>query len=335
MDIDLITLCDRWHPKYGSYCITDFIPSPADVFATIARLQEQGDPEGELPKLQGVLVKMARLICRDSAITFALAADRLEMPQDVRQLVALCLPPAEPGDEAFAVWLRVARLGAEIELQSIQSSDLAPDVKQAITDLVERRLQVLRQQANNVEERAMQVVAAWWMQEQTWRTAGIALDAVGLATADQQAVEQAQRLHPLDNDYVLALTEVRGTPLKEFATKFKRGLNKHTRLRLNPSGTGKNPEYEHEVAESLLDLPEGEPSPLEVAPSSEPDPAEVVADRDAVERVLARFGKRTADLLRLMLEGRTAAEAARELGISESTARVLLHKARKHFSRDL
>lgn len=111
-------------------------------------------------------------------------------------------------------------------------------------------------------------------------------------------------------------------------------LAKEFRLAFNPSGTGKNSEYEHEVAESDLPLPEDTPSPLEVAPSSEPDPAEMVADRDAVERTLARFGKRTADLLSLMLEGRTAAEAARELGISEGTARKLLERARKQFSRN-
>lgn len=111
-------------------------------------------------------------------------------------------------------------------------------------------------------------------------------------------------------------------------------LQREARLQLNPSGTGKNPEHEHEVAESNLPLPEDAPSPLEFAPSSEPDPAEMVADRDAVERTLARFGKRTADLLSLMLEGRTAAEAARELGISEGTARKLLERARKQFSRN-
>lgn len=95
----------------------------------------------------------------------------------------------------------------------------------------------------------------------------------------------------------------------------------------------KQPVYE--LTESSLPLYEDAPSPLEVAPSAEPDPAEVVADRDAVERTLARFGKRTADLLRLMLEGRSAAEAARELGICEGTAWKLLERARKRFSRAL
>ncbi|GIV17110.1 MAG: hypothetical protein KatS3mg022_2545 [Armatimonadota bacterium] len=93
----------------------------------------------------------------------------------------------------------------------------------------------------------------------------------------------------------------------------------------------------HPLASALetlvADLPEDEPSPVELAPSNEPDPLEVVADEDAVNRALARLGKRTADLLRLMMEGKSASEAAEELGISPSTARTLLERARKQFSR--
>ncbi len=335
MDIDLITRIDKWHPNYGPYDITDFVPSPPDVLARIAYLTEHGDHSNELPCLLRLLVKMARLICRDTAITFALVSDRSDMPDDVRVLVDYCLPPAETPDEAFAVWLQIAQRGAEIELQSIQASDLAPDVKDALTDLVQRRLTALQQQAGNVEELAMQVVAVWWVHEQFLRTAGIAMDAVGLTTADQYAKEKAWRLQPLDADYILALADVRGVPMEDFKTRFKLSLAKHERIRCNPSGTGKNPKYEHEVAESQLDLPENIPSPLDVAPSSEPDPAEVVADRDAVERILARFGKRTADLIRLMMDGMSIAEAARSLGMKEATARKLVERARKQFSRSL
>lgn len=112
-------------------------------------------------------------------------------------------------------------------------------------------------------------------------------------------------------------------------------LAKEFRLSLNPSGTGKNPEYEHEIAESRLDLPEDTPSPLETAIGNEPDPADVVEEKDEVEQTLARFGKRTAELLRLMVtEGMTTAEAARVLGMNESTARKLLERARKQFSKN-
>ncbi len=108
-------------------------------------------------------------------------------------------------------------------------------------------------------------------------------------------------------------------------------LRREQRIQRNPGGTGRN--QEHEITESQLPLPEDAPSPLETAISDEPDPAEVVADEDAVERVLARCGKRTADLLRLMLQGYTITEAANALGISPSTARTLLERARKQFSR--
>lgn len=331
-DILLVTLCDGWHPQYGSHTITDFIPSPPEVFARIAYLQEHGDSHSELPALQQLLTKMARLICRDMAITFALAADRADMEEDARRLADLCLPPAQPTPEAFPVWLRLARLGAEMELHAVQSADLAPDVKQVVADLIQRRLHVAQQQAANERELAMQVVAVWWMHEELMRTAGIVLDAVGLQVGNQQAKERAQQLHPLDVDYTVALTAVRGIPLEKFRAEFRRVLAKQERLNQNPSGTGKNPEYEHEVAESQLDTPEPSPSPLEVAVSREPDPAEVVADRDAVERLLSQFGKRTAELLRLMLEGKSIAEAARELGISPATARKLVERARKQFS---
>ncbi|GIV21707.1 MAG: hypothetical protein KatS3mg023_3458 [Armatimonadota bacterium] len=136
--------------------------------------------------------------------------------------------------------------------------------------------------------------------------------------------------------YDATTTDVFAAALEQLGCEPKRNesepLRREARINRNPGGTGCN--QEREIAESQLPLPEDAPSPLETAISDEADPAEVVADRDVVERAIARFGKRTADLLRLMLQGYTATEAAQELGISPATARKLLERARKQFSRN-
>jgi len=104
-------------------------------------------------------------------------------------------------------------------------------------------------------------------------------------------------------------------------------LHRMVRIDRNPGGTGRK--REREVAESSI-VSDEEPSPIDVAIApNTPDPAKVVADEDAVERMLAQFGERTAQLLRLCLQGYSLSEAARQLGIAPSTARNLLQRARK------
>jgi len=108
-------------------------------------------------------------------------------------------------------------------------------------------------------------------------------------------------------------------------------LHRMVRIERNPGGTGRK--REREVAESSI-VSDEEPSPLELAPDPHtPNPAEVVADADAVERVLAQFGERTAQLLRLCLKGYSATEAAQQLGIAPATAWKLLERARKKLQR--
>lgn len=325
------------HPKYGTCLIDGFTPAPDAVFGRIAYLQEHGDPDGELPLLNEMLATMARCICRDTAILCATVCERAEMEDTIRRFVDLSLPPALPSEEAFGLWLEMARHEAEMELQSLRSAGLAPDVTERLAELIQKRLWLCEQKAADEQELVLQLVAVWWMHEELLHVAGIPLDAVGMLTGEQWAKELAQRILPLSVDYALSLGDVPSLPLERFATLFRRALAKHQRIRENPSGTGKNPEYEHEVAESQLDLPEddegGRLALEDLVQGSEPDPCEVVADADAAERLLGRFGKRTAELLRLMMQGRTTAEAARELGMNESTARKLLERARKNFSR--
>jgi hypothetical protein len=108
-------------------------------------------------------------------------------------------------------------------------------------------------------------------------------------------------------------------------------LHRMVRIERNPGGTGRK--REREVAESSI-VSDEEPSPIDVAIAPHtPDPAEVVADEDAVERVLAQFGERTAQLLRLCLKGYSATEAAQQLGIAPATAWKLLERARKKLQR--
>jgi hypothetical protein len=108
-------------------------------------------------------------------------------------------------------------------------------------------------------------------------------------------------------------------------------LHRMVRIERNPGGTGRK--REREVAESSI-VSDEEPSPIDVAIDPHtPDPAEVVADADAVERVLAQVGERTAQLLRLCLKGYSATEAAQQLGIAPATAWKLLERARKKLQR--
>ena len=124
---------------------------------------------------------------------------------------------------------------------------------------------------------------------------------------------------------------LRRQPLVDLKREFARRIRKQALLSRNPSGTGRK--REHEVVESDLTAEE-EPSPFETIPDpNTPDPAEVVADEDAVDRVLAQFGERTAQLLRLCLQGYSLSEAARQLGIAPSTAWNLLQRARKKLQK--
>jgi RNA polymerase sigma factor (sigma-70 family) len=110
-------------------------------------------------------------------------------------------------------------------------------------------------------------------------------------------------------------------------------LHRMVRIERNPGGTGRK--REREVAESSI-VSDEEPSPIDVAIDPHtPDPAEVVTDADAVERVLAQFGERTAQLLRLYLQGYSLSEAARQLGIAPATARKLKERAQKKIEQYL
>jgi RNA polymerase sigma factor (sigma-70 family) len=110
-------------------------------------------------------------------------------------------------------------------------------------------------------------------------------------------------------------------------------LRRMVRIDRKPGGIGRK--REREVAESSI-VSDEEPSPIDVAIDPHtPDPAEVVADEDAVERMLAQFGERTSQLLRLRLQGYSLSEAAQQLEIAPSTARNLLQRARKKIEQYL
>ena len=110
-------------------------------------------------------------------------------------------------------------------------------------------------------------------------------------------------------------------------------LRRMVRIDRKPGGTGRK--REHEVVESKL-ISDEEPPPLELKPDlNTPDPAKVVADEDALECVLAQFGERTAQLLRLCLQGYSLSEAARQLGIAPATARKLKERAKKKIEKYL
>jgi len=343
-EIIILARCDRYHPKHGAYDISEFTPSADDLFARIQYLQEHGDPEGELALRLRQMNAMARAICRDTAILFALTGDRSDMPDDVRDLLDLCLPPAQTPDEAFPIWLGIARRGAQMELDAVTKANLQPDVKSVLADLIQRRLHVAEQQTDDRAEQAMQVVAVWWMHEELMKVAGVALDAVGLATAEQHAKEKAQELSPLDTDYAIALTEVEHLPLTKFGEQFERVLGKQKRLNANPSGTGKNPEYEHERAEANYIHSEDDRSPLEreIEPQhpelqwlvpKQHDPLKHALEREEVETILNAATGKTRQLLELILQGYKVKEAAEAMGITPNSAYVLLHKLRKKFSK--
>ncbi len=94
----------------------------------------------------------------------------------------------------------------------------------------------------------------------------------------------------------------------------KQAIARQHRIDRNPGGTGKNPEYEREVAESNLDLPEDVSSPLELATSNEPDPAEVVENADLLERVFEHLKAEEQVILQMFADGHTDEEVAVLLG---------------------
>lgn len=121
-------------------------------------------------------------------------------------------------------------------------------------------------------------------------------------------------------------------------------LAKEFRLAFNPSGTGKNPEYEREKADTLFLQGENDRRPLEREPDPQPeklqwlapkrhDPLEHVLRQDEVEHLLNAARGKTRQLVELLLQGFEVHEAAEAIGITPNTAYVLLHKFRKKVSR--
>ena len=68
-------------------------------------------------------------------------------------------------------------------------------------------------------------------------------------------------------------------------------------------------------------LPEDTPSPLEIAPSTEPDPAEVVADKDLLERIFTNLKEDERVLLQMYAEGHTDEEVATLLGATPESVK--------------
>lgn len=112
-------------------------------------------------------------------------------------------------------------------------------------------------------------------------------------------------------------------------------LEREARLQLNPAGTGKNPEYEHEVAESKLPLPEDAPSPLELAPSAEPDPAEMVVESSSVLLAFEQLKPEEQQIVLLHAQGFTDAEVAQMLNLSIETAKKRRQRAVKKLEQAL
>ncbi len=283
-----IAIVGHWHPKYGAWGLSWFSPSPLEVLHRLWQLKRQGDPNSEIPHLQNTVVKMACLICRDTAIRCTLLYEQSEQADDVRRLVEMCLPPVEPTPEAFPIWLGVERRGAQLELEAIQSAGLAPDSEALLSKLVRLRMEIVQSLASTPEVQAQQVVAAWCQHQLMFEMVGPLYMAVTMTYPDKTIMHKALELHPIPTDYLLAADEVRTVAVKQFRQVFNRALNRNVRINRNPGGTGHKPEYEHEITESQLPLPEDAPSPLETAISDEPDPAEVVVNRDIVNRLLER-----------------------------------------------
>ncbi len=108
-------------------------------------------------------------------------------------------------------------------------------------------------------------------------------------------------------------------------------LRREARIGRNPAGTGRNDEYEHEIAESDLPLPEDEPSPLELAPSNEPDPLEVVANKDTVNRLLEKAcrDRMDRDIVNLLLQDLSLKDVADLLGTSHDLVRQRWSRLRR------
>jgi RNA polymerase sigma factor (sigma-70 family) len=309
---------------------------PAEEFGfavqLITHLQQNGDPAGMLPRLWAKLEGFACLVCLDSAAVFNMVSRRMRLPPDIKQFIDLCLdlPHSQQArQQAFRFWLDLQKESVEMIRESVAVAKLHPSVRDSLLPIIDDSLlALLNQNAETYGDLILQVLGTWYFYVELVNGATEVLHFASFGYLDPEALEA----FPLPPSYVAALAKVPDLPLvddngRTFGDLFQRALNREQRIDRNPGGTGRK--REREVAESSI-VSDEEPSPLELAPDPHtPDPAEVVADEDAVERVLAQFGERTAQLLRLCLQGYSLSEAAQQLGIAPSTAWNLLQRARK------
>ena len=308
---------------------------PISLFGIFERAYQlaENDPQGELPQLMDFLTWLARHMCIQTAQEIEDVGKQVALRDDMKRFVSLCSPPFVPDEEAFRLFVNIIREEAENALRNVEQADLHPTVKDAVQRQLEFLLEHSEQPVN-----PLQVVAIWHVWEIFMHVTADVMLAAAFRSVPSEVLETAARLVQLESAYVAALAEVRQLPLKDeqgrkFAERLREELNRQQRLDRKPGGTGRK--REHEVVESEL-ISDEEPPPLELVPDpNTPDPAEVVADADAVERMLAQFGERTAQLLRLELQGYSLSEAARQLGIAPATARKLKERAKKKIEKYL
>jgi len=285
-----------------------------------------------------LLERQACDACLVMAHAYMLARqNRVPMPADAKRFLDSYVQMGDSREataQAFRLFLRNCQQLASLWKYAVERAELPTPVTHMLSTMLEATVMTPASwRAQSYGELILQVIFVWHATAACVREAGELLHAAELRVFGH-ASKLVCAIPHYDGNYYAALAEIllnpQGTDLHSLRRQFREALNRERRLDRNPSGTGRK--RGREVVESEV-VSDGKPSPLELAPDPHtPDPAEVVADEDAVERVLAQFGERTAQLLRLCLQGYSLSEAARQLGIAPSTARNLLQRARKKSS---
>jgi len=230
--------------------------------------------------------------------------------------------------QAFQLFLCLCQKQALVWEFVVKQAGLSPTIGHDLLTLIRETVVIpTTWKAHSLGDLILQVVLVWHATACLMRDAGQLLEAATMRVYGYRA----PLLPHHDGSYFVALAESVFAPsvtdLGSWRKLFQAELNRQRRLDRNPSGTGRK--REHEVVESDLTAEE-EPSPFETIPDpNTPDPAEVVADEDAVDRVLAMATGKTRQLVELLLLGYSVKEAADAVGVTPNTAYVLLHKFRK------
>jgi len=314
-----------------------------DIFAGILSDVSNLFPPDSCQEVESLLWELLERQACDACLVMAYACmlarqDRVPMPAHAKRFLDSYVQMGDSREataQAFRLFLRNCQQLASLWKYAVERAELPTPVTHMLSTMLEATVMTPASwRAQSYGELILQVIFVWHATAACVREAGELLHAAELRVFGH-AAELVCAIPHYDGNYYAALAEIllnpQGTDLHSLRRQFREALNRERRLDRNPSGTGRK--RGREVVESEV-VSDGKPSPLELAPDPHtPDPAEVVADEDAVERVLAQCGERTAQLLRLCLQGYSLSEAARQLGIAPATAWKLLERARKKLQR--